>query len=235
MYHVNSIYHQSSCLIQDYTLSISCKDQLLTGGSYHLGFGRLPSRDEAHDHRPNPHAEAEDFFHALLRHGRLADTLPALVSVLRDTVPVLEVLARIPARAVPKAAAWWRVMFSPDGSVARHALDFRVLTGSRVALFDASQSLFRSAPLSQQELQLQQDGKSGAPVAASVGFHPIPDLGNAISNAVVAGRGRGTVAGIGIGVVCGAADVVVVGEAFWGSIARVSGLGRDVVVKMEED
>lgn len=145
-------------------------------------------------------------------------------------MPVLEVLARIPARAVPKAAGWWRVMFSPDRSVARHALDFRVLTGSRVALFDASQSLFRSAPLSQQQ---QQDGKSGVPVGP-VGFRPIPELGRAISDAVVAGRGRGTVAGIGIGVVCGAADVVVVGEAFWGSIARTSRLGGDVVVKMEE-
>jgi hypothetical protein len=50
----------------------------------------------------------------------------------------------------------------------------------------------------------------------------------------VAGRGRGTVAGIGIGVVCGAADVVVVSEAFWRSIARISGPSRDVVVKMEE-
>ncbi|KAN0107393.1 Mediator complex subunit MED14 domain containing protein [Russula decolorans] len=214
----------------DYTLSISCKDQLLTGGSYHLRFGRLPSRDEAHDHRPNPHAEAELFFHALLRNGRLADALPALVSVLRDTVPVLEVLARIPARAIPKAAGWWRVMFSPDRSVARHALDFRLLTGTRVALFDASQSLFRSAPQSQ-----QQDGKLGTPVTPSVGFRPIPELGSAISDAVVAGRGRGTVAGIGIGVVCGAADVVVVGEAFWGSIARrVSGPRREVMVKMEE-
>ena len=145
-------------------------------------------------------------------------------------MPVLEVLARIPARAIPKAAGWWRVMFSPDGSVTRHALDFRVLTGTRVALFDASQSLFRSAPQSQ-----QQDSKSGTPVTPSVGFRPIPELGSAISDAVVAGRGRGTVAGIGIGIVCGAADVVVVGEAFWGSIARrVSGPRREVVVKMEE-
>lgn len=125
-------------------------------------------------------------------------------------------------------------MFSPDGSVARHALDFRVLTGSRVALFDASQSLFRSAPLSQQLQQQQQDSKSGAPAAPPVGFRPIPELGSAISDAVVAGRGRGTVAGIGIGIVCGAADVVVVGEAFWGSIARASRMGGDVVVKMEE-
>jgi len=125
-------------------------------------------------------------------------------------------------------------MFSPDGSVARHALDFRVLTGSRVALFDASQSLFRSAPLSQQLQQQQQDSKSGAPAAPPVGFRPIPELGSAISDAVVAGRGRGTVAGIGIGIVCGAADVVVVGEAFWESIARASRMGGDVVVKMEE-
>jgi len=181
---------------------------------------------------------------------------------------VLEVLARIPARAIPKAAGWWRVMFSgssgdggPDygsGSVARHALDFRVLTGSRVALFDASQSLFRNAPprthqsQSQSQEQQQQDSKSsvllqqsGAPPPSSaaavrvVGFRPIPELGSAVYDAVVAGRGRGTVAGIGIGVVCGAADVVVVGEAFWRSVARrVSSVlpsgGGDVVVKMEE-
>jgi hypothetical protein len=119
-------------------------------------------------------------------------------------------------------------MFSQDGSFARHALDFRVLTGSRVALFDASQSLFRNAP------QQQQDSKSGSAVAPSVSFLPIPELGRAIFDAVVAGRGRGTVAGIGIGIVCGAADVVVVGEAFWGSIARASRLGGHVVVKMEE-
>ncbi|KAI0256324.1 hypothetical protein BJV78DRAFT_1151084 [Lactifluus subvellereus] len=66
-------------------------------------FGRLPSREEVHNHRPNPHEEVEPFLHALLRQGRLAGALPALVIVLRDTVPVLEVLARIPARAAPKA------------------------------------------------------------------------------------------------------------------------------------
>src|SRR5712691_3520014 len=187
------------------------------GGSYNLHFRRLPSQDEAHDHRPNPHSEAQPFFHALLRQGRLADALPALVSVLRDTVPILEVLARIPARAVPKAAGWWRVMFGPRGSTgggagapsaSKHALDFRVLTGSRVVVFDASESLFRSA---QPQPQEGQQSGSGAPV----GFRPIPELGRAIAEAVVAGRGRGTVAGVKIGVVCGAADAVVVGEALW--------------------
>jgi len=219
---------------QDYTLSISCKDQLLTGGSYSLQFGRLPvaTTQDGHDTRPNPHTEAEPFLHALLRQGRLADALPALVSVLRDTVPVLEVLTRIPARAIPKAAGWWRVMFSPGsgaslsraGGVAQHALDFRVLTGSRVALLDASQSVFRSAP------QLQRQD-----AAVALGFRPIPGMARAIAVAVAAGRGRGSVAGVDIGIVCGAADVVVVGEALWGSIAREQGMGGDVVVvKMEE-
>ena len=220
---------------QDYTLSISCKDQLLTGGSYSLQFGRLPVvTHNGHDTRPNPHTEAEPFLHALLRQGRLADALPALVSVLRDTVPVLEVLTRIPARAIPKAAGWWRVMFSPGsgaslsrGGVAQHALDFRVFTGSRVALLDASQSVFRSAAQPQRQEKSQQD--------TALGFRPIPGLARAISDAVAAGRGRGSVAGADIGIVCGAADVVVVGEALWRSIAREQGMGGDVVVvKMEE-
>jgi mediator of RNA polymerase II transcription subunit 14 len=186
--------------------------------------------------------------HALLRQGRLADALPALVSVLRDTVPILEVLARIPARAVPKAAGWWRVMFGPRGNTGggapdatRHALDFRVLTGSRIAMFDASESLFRCAQMPQpQQAQVQQrDAQSGSP-GAPVGFRPIPGFGRAVDDAVKAGRGRGTVAGIKIGVVCGAADVVVVGEALWASVARACWLGGDsrgdemVVVKMEE-
>lgn len=219
----------------DYTLSISCKDQLLMGGSYCLQFGRLPvTTHDRHDDRPNPHAEAESFLHALLRQGRLADALPALVSILRDTVPVLEVLTRIPARAIPKAAGWWRVMFSPGsgaslsrGGVAQHALDFRVLTGSRVALLDAAQSVFRNVAQPQQQQE--------KPQLDTVGFRPIPGLARAITDAVAAGRGRGSVAGIDIGIVCGAADVVIVGEALWRSIAREQGMGGDVVViKMEE-
>ncbi len=102
-----------------------------------------------------------------------------------------------------------------------------MLTGSRVALLDASQSVFRSAALPQQQEKPQQD--------ATVGFRPIPGLARAITDAVAAGRGRGSVAGADIGIVCGAADVVVVGEALWGSIAREQGMGGDVVVvKMEE-
>jgi mediator of RNA polymerase II transcription subunit 14 len=152
----------------------------------------------------------------------------------------LEVLARIPARAVPKAAGWWRVMFGPRGSTGapgaatRHALDFRVLTGSRVVLFDASESLFRNAqPPPQPQPQDAQSGAAGT--GTPVGFRPIPEFGRAVVDAVAAGRGRGTVAGIKIGIVCDAADVVVVGEALWKSIAHACSLGgNDVVVKMEE-
>jgi hypothetical protein len=153
---------------------------------------------------------------------------------------------------MPKAAGWWRVMFSPRASkgpgtgtgsatsddagatATRHALDFRVLTGSRIVMFDASASLFRNAQ-QQPQLQLQQQDAQSGSGSGSVGFRPIPELGRAIADGVAAGRGRGTVAGIEIGVVCGAADVVAVGEALWTSIARACRLGRDdrVVVKME--
>ncbi|KAI0258685.1 MED14-domain-containing protein [Gloeopeniophorella convolvens] len=228
----------------DYTLSISCKDQLLTGGSYNLHFSRLPpvnstpSQAGVRDHRPNPHEDAEPFLYALLRQGRLAMALPALVSVLRDTVPVLDVLAHIPAPAMPKAAGWWRVMFKAGGSSSiQYALDFRVLTGSRVALLDASASLFRGTSSTQQRPEAQH--------AAAMGFRPIPGFARAIADAIAAGRGRGTVAGVDVGVVCAAQDVAVVGRTLWESIARENGLGDvgggdsgarndRVVVKMEE-
>jgi hypothetical protein len=144
-----------------------------------------------------PHSEVESF-HALLHQGHLADALPALVSVLHDTVPILEVLVHIPACAVPKAAGWWRAMFGPRGSTggdvgapsaSRHALDFHVLMGSRVVVFDVSESLFCSV---QPQPQDAQQSGSGAPV----GFCPIPEFGHAIAEAVVAGRGCGTVAGV---------------------------------------
>ena len=118
------------------------------------------------------------------------------------------------------------------GSVARHALDFRVLTRSRVALLDASKSLFRRAPqlLRQEEVHSRAQAQD-----ATVGFRPIPGLSRAIVDDFAAGRGRGTVAGVELGVICGVVDVVVVGEALWVAIARGSGLVvEQVVVKMKE-
>ena len=113
---------------------------------------------------------------------------------------------------------------SSIGGIAQHALDFRVLTDSRVAMLDASQSVFRNVKEKEKEKE------------AVVGFRPIPGFARAVADAVVAGRGRGSVAGVDIGIVCAAADVVVVGEALWKSVARELGMtgGDVVVVKMEE-
>ncbi|TFY52257.1 hypothetical protein EVG20_g10628 [Dentipellis fragilis] len=86
----------------DYTVSIKCTDQLhhLHAGSYSLRFSRLAPSASPGQQRPyNPHTEAEPFLCALLRQGRLPATLPALVAVLRDTVPVLELLEAIRAEA----------------------------------------------------------------------------------------------------------------------------------------
>ena len=115
---------------------------------------------------------------------------------------------------------------SSIGGIAQHALDFRVLTGSRVAMLDASQSVFRNVKEKEKEKEKE----------AVVGFRSIPGFARAVADAVVAGRGRGSVAGVDIGIVCAAADVVVVGEALWKSVARELGMtgGDVVVVKMEE-
>ena len=116
---------------------------------------------------------------------------------------------------------------SSIGGIAQHALDFRVLTGSRVAMLDASQSVFRN---------VREKEKEREAALSVVGFRPIPGFTRAVADAVAAGRGRGSVAGVDIGIVCAAADVVVVGEALWKSVARELGMtgGDVVVVKMEE-
>lgn len=119
-------------------------------------------------------------------------------------------------------------LLSGIGGVAQHALDFRVLKGSRVAMLDASQSVFRNAPK-------EKEKEKESPVVV-VGFRPIPGFARAVTDAVAAARGRGSVAGVDIGIVCAAADVVVVGEALWRSVARELGMVDEdvVVVKMEE-
>jgi hypothetical protein len=88
-----------------------------------------------------------------------------------------------------------------------------------MALFDACQSLFRSAPQSE-----QQDAKSRTPVTPSVGFQPIPELGSAISGAVV---------DAGLSLVLGLALF-----AAWGILgehhASCEWAAQRVVVKMED-
>ncbi|EIM79913.1 MED14-domain-containing protein [Stereum hirsutum FP-91666 SS1] len=116
----------------DYTVSITCTDQLSTsGGTYNLHFSRIPSTPSTatSDSQPpfsatttssprgyNPHTDAQAFFRSLLRQGRLSTALPSLVSVLRDTVPVVEVLEGIRAEVEQWSAALDKDAMDVDSS-----------------------------------------------------------------------------------------------------------------------
>ncbi|EPT02595.1 hypothetical protein FOMPIDRAFT_1035808 [Fomitopsis schrenkii] len=140
----------------DYTVSITCTDQLsATGGSYDLLFSRIGAGDTRLgdmdvDERCNPHEDLEPFLRNVLRHGRLAPSLQRLVRLLRDSLSVvveLEEIRQAVASApenvdvFPKAAGWFRILYGDF----RHALDFRIMTGARVVILDASHSLFSDA------------------------------------------------------------------------------------------
>ncbi|KIK79206.1 hypothetical protein PAXRUDRAFT_161917 [Paxillus rubicundulus Ve08.2h10] len=176
--------------------------------------------------RSNPHEEAEPYLRQVLRHGPLAPSLHRLVGLLRDTLPIAVELDRMVAAAredhrVPlgslrqfaftkgnteepwfdtfvKGMGWWRVLYGD----LRHALDLRLLTGKRIAILDASHSLFQgaaAAPSSQDD-------------ADGFGFQPIPDFRAMILDAVRSTRplssetevstSGGKVAPIDVGVVC---------------------------------
>jgi len=71
----------------------------------------------------NPHEDAEPFLRDILRHahGRLAPSLHSLVTLLRDTLPIVVVLEAIRQEAkkngitldvFPKAAGWYRLLYS---------------------------------------------------------------------------------------------------------------------------
>jgi mediator of RNA polymerase II transcription subunit 14 len=106
----------------DYTLSITCTDQISATGSFNLRFSRVSQDDgigstddgsktrteepanasvsserEKHALGGNPHDEAEPFLRSILRHGhgRLAPSLSRLVGILRETLPVVTELEEI--------------------------------------------------------------------------------------------------------------------------------------------
>lgn len=160
----------------DYTLSLTCTDQLSsTGGSYHLRFGRVERDDEMEVDGEllrathNPHEDVEPYMRNLLRHGPLTSTLHRLVSLLRETLPIVAELEEIRAAAArsgavvdtfAKSAGWFRILYgdlryvptcafprqgSRTDAIAvcrRHALDFRLMAGARVVILDGSHSLF---------------------------------------------------------------------------------------------
>ena len=112
---------------QDYTVSISCQDQLSpTGGNFDLDFSRIPPKGATANDDPansfNPHEDAEPFLRDILRHGhgRLVPSLHRLVTRLRDTLPIvveLEVIRKEGRQRgrnldiFAKAAGWYRLLY----------------------------------------------------------------------------------------------------------------------------
>jgi mediator of RNA polymerase II transcription subunit 14 len=115
-----------------------------------LRFSRCAQLGAASSSTFNPHDDAEPFLRNILRHGhgRLSPSVHSLVALLRDTLPIVAELEDIRLDAekagetvdtFAKAAGWYRLLYGD----LRHALDFRLLHGQRVAILDGSHSLFR--------------------------------------------------------------------------------------------
>ena len=115
---------------QDYSVSISCTDQLSpTGGSFDLRFSRCPHapwiKDPKHPNVDNgdlfnPHDDAEPYMRHVLRHGRLAPSVHRLVGLLRDTLPIVAELEDMRLQGerdganldtFAKAAGWYRLLY----------------------------------------------------------------------------------------------------------------------------
>ncbi|KAM6502426.1 Mediator complex subunit MED14 domain containing protein [Amanita muscaria] len=208
----------------DYIVSITCEDQLSpTGGNFALRFSRrrpwrLPvnqAKEESSQSKYNPHDEAEPFLRHILRHGhgRLAPSLHRLVSLLRDTLPIVVELDYIQNASdregqnistFAKAAGWYRVLYGD----LKHAMDFRLMSQQRVAILDASHSLFdtiRSKNLA--------DGNH------KVGLQPIPQFQEILqstvkkaSESLANGQSLERVAILGVGIVCGTRSILALGR-----------------------
>ncbi|OCH90250.1 MED14-domain-containing protein [Obba rivulosa] len=231
----------------DYTVSITCTDQLSpSGGSYDLRFARAAEDDamgfDADERlRHNPHEAVEPFLRNVLRHGRLAVSLHRLVALLRDTLPIVTELedirhsaaeADVPVDVLPKAAGWFRVLYGD----LRHALDFRLMTGARIAVLDGSHSLFAphadaaaAAPASGKPNSKTGSSAGGADSDAGLLLQPIPDMKAIVLEAVKAAAekgARGQVAPIDVGVICDASAVRLVARALYeGALQRLKQVG----------
>ncbi|CDO75529.1 hypothetical protein BN946_scf184871.g10 [Trametes cinnabarina] len=215
----------------DYTLSLTCTDQLSSsGGSYHLRFGRVQPDDE-HDmdvdneQSPgpahNPHEDVEPYMRSLLRHGRLSSALHKLVGLLRETLPVVAELEDIRVAAArsgaavdtfAKSAGWFRILYGD----LRHALDFRLMAGARVVILDGSHSLFDDQADNTPLRRLAGPFAKTSPARAqSAALQPIPDFPTLVQEAIKAAVAHGVsgqFATIDIGVICDVAAVRVVGR-----------------------
>ncbi|KDR75325.1 hypothetical protein GALMADRAFT_249364 [Galerina marginata CBS 339.88] len=199
---------------QDYTVSISCEDQLSpTGGNFDLEFSRIRPHDamDTDEGYFNPHEDAEPFLRDILRHahGRLAPSLHYLVTLLRDTLPIVVELEAVRKESqqsgrnvdiFAKAAGWYRLLYGD----LKHALDFRLMSEQRVAILDASHSLF--------DIQIPGKPPPNDPVIDGLVLQRIPRFRELMVNTVQEGltSGKltmGKIAAIDVGVVCDGAGV----------------------------
>ncbi|TCD64872.1 mediator complex subunit [Steccherinum ochraceum] len=216
----------------DYSVSITCTDQLSpTGGNYELRFSR-PRNESGNTteerSRYNPHAEVEPFLRNVLRYGRLASSLHRLVSLLRDTLPIVLELQAIQKRAseageavdtFAKAAGWFRVLYGD----LRHALDFRLLSGARVAVLDASHSLFQAENTVPRGSSRYSDTRFSTAIRENMAvIQPIPNFNTIVQDIVkeVGSRSTGKVFSVDIGILCDASAVRAVGGALYDRIAK---------------
>ncbi|KAJ7647579.1 mediator complex subunit MED14-domain-containing protein [Roridomyces roridus] len=195
----------------DYTVSISCEDQLSTGGNFDLRFSRCePSADSF-----NPHDDAEPFLRNILRHGqgRLAPSLHRLVTFLRETLPIAVELEEIRQESqgtvdtFAKAAGWYRLLFGDS----RHALDFRLMTKQRVLILDGSHSLFNTGSVQQ-------------PEDHQFGLRPIPRFSEIVldvaKKSIASGvAAPGKIAPIQTGLLCQTEIVRTLGRAVYTAVA----------------
>ncbi|KAH8828132.1 MED14-domain-containing protein [Flagelloscypha sp. PMI_526] len=216
---------------QDYTVLVAYENpDDFTSSRFHLRFSRLKPEQEAQgmvvdQPQGNPHTDAEPFLRNILirGHGRLASSVHRLVSILRDTLPLLEELERMaetwntrPHRTLhtmvdtlPKAAGWYRLVYGDS----RYALDFRLMTDSRLAILDASHSLHLG-------------GDIPTPSDERHVFRPIPGLAEIIKCASkdlsqadqVPPR---SITSIGIGLICKASSATVVVKTVHDLVAKI--------------
>ncbi|KAJ6558514.1 mediator complex subunit MED14-domain-containing protein [Mycena vulgaris] len=199
----------------DYTVSISCEDQLSTGGNFDLRFSRCDSSLDSF----NPHDDAEPFLRNILRHGhgRLAPSLHRLVTFLRETLPIAVELEEIRQQSqgavdtFAKAAGWYRLLFGDS----RHALDFRLMTNQRVLILDGSHSLFSTGSVQQ----------SSEDPSIELGLQPIPRFSEIVLEAVKqllssGATPRGKIAPLNAGVVCQTDVVRTLGRAIYVAVVE---------------
>ncbi|KAG5646818.1 hypothetical protein DXG03_002195 [Asterophora parasitica] len=196
----------------DYTVSISCEDQLSPmGGNFDLRFSRCrrwqnQGKQDMDQDQFNPHDDAEPFLRNILRHGhgRLAPSLNRLVTLLRDTLPVATELEEIRKRS------------EQDGL----SVDtFAKAAGRRVAILDGSYSLFNPTATT----------TSASPdTGDTLDLRPIPQfkeiIGGVVRDMISSGLVEaGKVAVVDVGVICDTTNVRDLGRAIHAKVLEHRG------------